>query len=288
MIDLDGAVDLHVHTAPDVYPRSVDDHELLADAAAAGMRALLLKSHHTLTADRATLAATAPGAARGVRVFGGLVLNRTVGGLNPVAVETAIEFGARQIWMPTIHAAHCLQTAEMEFIRAEARRGRRGIAVLDDAGAVTTEARAILEIVRDADVVLGTGHLGPHESLALLRAAKDLGLRRTLVTHPLMAFTRFTHAQMREAAALGAKLEFCALSCIPEWHDPVPPAQTAAAIRAAGVEHCILASDGGQAWNKRPPAMLRAFAQLLHEEGVAQPDLRRMFATNPAELIDVT
>jgi len=48
--DLEGAIDLHVHTAPDVYDRLVDDDEQLRLAEEAGMRAVLLKSHHTLAA----------------------------------------------------------------------------------------------------------------------------------------------------------------------------------------------------------------------------------------------
>lgn len=284
-IDIDGALDLHVHTAPDVYPRSVDDDELMADAAAAGMRGVMLKSHHTLTADRAALAARAAGERNGVKVLGGLVLNHTVGGLNPVATETAIELGARQIWLPTIHAAHCMRFADVEFVQAEVRRGRQGVVVVNDGGDMTPEALAVLEVVRDAGIVLGTGHLGPAESLTVLRAARDLGMRRLLVTHPLMSFTRFDPTQLRAAVALGAVLELCALSCNPRWHDPVKPAATAAAIRAVGPEHVVLASDGGQVWNARPPAMLRAFAQSLFDEGVPEADLRRMLGDNPAELV---
>jgi len=282
MIDLAGAIDLHVHSAPDVYPRSVDDDELVAEAAAAGMSGLLLKSHHTLTADRATLAGKRAG---DVSVHGGLVLNRTVGGLNPVAVETAVAFGARQIWMPTIHAAHCLRVAAVPFVRAEAEHGREGIDVLDETGGLTEDALAVLEIVRDADIALGTGHLDPVESLTLLEAARDLGLRRLVVTHPLMTFTRFTHDQMRAAAALGARLEFCALSCIPEWHDAVETAVTAAAIGAVGAEHCVLASDGGQDWNEHPARMLLGFARALEGEGVPVPALRTMLRDNPARVL---
>lgn len=283
--DIHGAIDLHVHTAPDVYPRSVDDDELLADARAAGMRAVMLKSHHTLTADRATMAVKSAGEPDGFRLVGGLVLNRTVGGLNPVAVETAIEFGARQIWLPTIHAEHCMRTAEVEFVRAEVRRRREPVVVVGEDGEPTAETRLVLEIVRDADVALATGHLRPDESLTVLRAARDMGLRRLLVTHPLMSFTRFDRSQMRAAVALGAKLELCALSCIPEWHHPVTSAESAAAIREVGCEHVVLASDGGQEWNAHPPAMLRAFATSLHAEGIADRELRRMLCDNPAELI---
>lgn len=282
-VSLEGAIDLHVHTSPDVYERSVTDDEQVEQARSAGMRAVLLKSHHTLTADRATLAS----ARLGLPVFGGLALNHTVGGLNPVAVETAIAFGAKQVWMPTLHARHCLEHAAPEMFRAEARKGREGIGVLDGEGEVLPVVRAILEMVRDAGIALGTGHIAPEETLALLRTCRDLGLERTLVTHPLMSFTRFTLPQMREAASLGATLEFDYLSCAPKWHDPVPVSETAAAIRAVGAAHCVIATDGGQPYNPVPVGMLRAFAEELRAEGIGADELRVMMCENPARLLDL-
>ncbi len=281
MMHLDGAIDLHVHTAPDVYDRLVTDDQQVEGALTAGMRAVLLKSHHTLTADRATLARDR----HGLPVFGGLALNHSVGGLNPVAVETAIAFGARQIWMPTLHAKHCLEHAEPEMFRAEARKGRVGLTVLDSDGAVLPVVQEILEQIRDADIALGTGHLAPEESLALLRAAKDLGVSRLLVTHPLMSFTRFTLDQMRAAAELGALLEFDYLSCAPTWHDPVPVSLTAKAIHAVGAERCVLATDGGQPYNPPPVEMLRRFGSELLAEGRSEPEIRTMACENPARIL---
>jgi len=282
-IDLDGAIDLHVHTAPDVYERRVTDDEQILAARTAGMRAVLLKSHHTLTADRATLVRER----HGLPVYGGLALNHPVGGLNPVAVETAIDFGARQIWMPTLHARHCLEHATAPMFRAEAEKGRVGLTVLDDDGALRPDVRTILELVRDADIALGTGHLAPAESLVLLAEARRMGVRRMLVTHPLMSFTRFTLPQMQKAARLGAKLEFDYLSCSPNWHDRVPIALTAKAIRMIGPRNCVIATDGGQPYNPPPVEMLHLFADGLRSEGLRAEDVRTMACDNPAWILDL-
>lgn len=282
-MDITGAIDLHVHSAPDVYDRSVDDQQLVAEAEAAGMRAVLLKSHHTLTADRAMLAAKQVG----IKVYGGLVLNHTVGGLNPVAVETAIAFGGRQIWMPTLHAAHCLAVAEPEMFRAEARKGRRGIRVADAEGKLNPDVMPVLEQIRDADIALGTGHISPDESLVLLRAAREIGVTKVLVTHPLMQFTRFTIDQMKAAADLGALLEFDYLSCCPNWHTAVSPSRTAEAIHAVGFDHCVLATDGGQTFNPHPAQMLSDFADALLAEGIAERDIRAMLCANPARILGI-
>lgn len=281
MIDLEGAVDVHVHSAPDVYPRSLDDLELARAAEEAGMGGLLLKSHHTLTADRAELV----GKQVGIPIRGGLALNLTVGGINPVAVETAIAFGARQIWMPTIHARNCMATATGEMFQREARKGYAGLVAFDESGQPAANLLAVLELVRDADVVLGTGHLAPQESLRLIELARGMGQRRILVTHPLMSFTRFTTDQMRTAVAWGATLEFDALSCHPNWPRAMSPTDAAAAIAAVGPAHCVIGSDGGQAANGAAPRMLLAFAQALEAAGTAEADLRRMLRDNPAELL---
>jgi hypothetical protein len=281
VIDLAGAIDLHVHSAPDVYPRSLSDLQVAQAAEAAGMRAVLLKSHHTLTADRATLVRQHVG----IAVHGGLALNLSVGGINPVAVETAIALGARQIWMPTIHARNALRNAVGARFEKEAARGYAGLVAFDEAGDPVGGLLPILEMVRDAGIALGTGHLAPEESLSLLRLARDLGLRHVLVTHPMMSFTRLSIGQMTRAVELGGYLEFVALSCHPSWPGSMPAAAVAEAIHEVGVRACVLASDGGQASNATAPDMLRTFALELGEAGLEPNDLRRMMSDNPAYLL---
>jgi len=283
MIDFAGAIDLHVHSSPDVYPRLQDDIEVAQAAAAAGMQAVLLKSHHTLTADRAALIESRVG----ITVHGGLALNLTVGGINPVAVETAIAFGARQIWMPTIHARHCLRTADAEMFRTEARKGYAGLVPFDEDGEPVPGLREILEMIRDAEIVLGTGHLAPEESLKLLQFARDMGLAKLLVTHPLMNFTLFSTDQMRRASDLGAYLEFDALTCRPGWPHAMPASSTAEAIASVGPDRCVLASDGGQIWNPAAPHMLLSFAEEIADHGIGEDSLKQMLHDNPAYLLGV-
>jgi len=102
VIDIDGAYDLHVHSAPDLFPRIADDRQMVADAAAKGFAGVVMKNHFEGTVSRAKLAT--PEAGR-LKVYGSLVLNRYVGGVNPYAVEAALRLGARIIWMPTLDAA---------------------------------------------------------------------------------------------------------------------------------------------------------------------------------------
>src|SRR5687768_4368412 len=142
---LDGAVDLHVHSYPDVDPRRYDDIDLAREAANAGMGAILIKSHQASTVERAYLVSRV---VSGIDVYGGLVLNETVGGLNPSAVRLAIRLGAKQVWMPTRSAANDR--------RHHQQAG--GITILDSEGRLCLEAREIVALVAKAGCALGTGH----------------------------------------------------------------------------------------------------------------------------------
>src|SRR5262249_60845992 len=96
---LRGAVDIHIHHAPDLYVRIQDPVELAHDARSVGMRAFCIKRHNFPTAALATMAQKV---VPEVDVFGSIACNRQVGGLNPIAVEAAINYGVRQIWSRTI------------------------------------------------------------------------------------------------------------------------------------------------------------------------------------------
>src|ERR1700761_4612239 len=99
-VDLHGAADLHCHFGPDAHrERSVDAFEAAREAAAAGHRAVVLKSHDFHTASLAwSVAQVVPG----VEVYGGISCDREVGGVTPAAVEIALRLGGRIVWLPTL------------------------------------------------------------------------------------------------------------------------------------------------------------------------------------------
>ena len=55
---LDGVIDLHVHTAPDVIRRACNDLELTDAAVHAGARSIVIKGHHTAAPSHARRCAT--------------------------------------------------------------------------------------------------------------------------------------------------------------------------------------------------------------------------------------
>jgi len=151
---LEGAVDLHVHSAPDVDLRRFDDIELAREAARAGMGAILIKCHQNSTVERAFLVSKI---VPEIQIFGGLVLNETVGGLNPAAVRVALALGAKQIWMPTRSARN--------HRRRHGQPG--GISVLDASGGLLPAVAEILESVAESNCILGTGHLSDCKKISV-------------------------------------------------------------------------------------------------------------------------
>jgi hypothetical protein len=269
---LEDAIDLHVHSAPDVDARRYNDLELAREAERVGMGAILIKSHQNSTVERAWLVAKV---VTGIQVFGGLVLNETVGGLNVAAVKLALAMGAKEIWMPTRSALnHRLYHGEAG-----------GITVLDASGALVPAAQAIVQAVAQSDAILSTGHLSPHEGAILIRHAHSCGVRKVLVTHPEWAPTFYPVSLQKELAQLGnVWFERCFVSttylcgCV-----PFPVIEQA--IVEAGVETTVLSTDLGQPQTPPPAEGLRLYAERLHNSGFSLEQIRQMMCTNPAHLL---
>lgn len=273
-----GAIDTHIHTGPDLFARSVNDIEAAMMAKEAGMAAIMIKSHHTLTADRAALASSITG----FPVFGGLTLNYFVGGFNRRAVETAIRFGAKQIWMPTITAQFYLQGPRpVAMFEPQLPRDAKGLSIWDENGDVLPAVLSILELVAKHRLILGSGHLSISETKQLVRIAREIGVQNILITHPQARFLSMSIEDMKELASMGALLEHHYVITTSIEKDPVPSQEIARAIREIGAEHCIMATDGGQKQNPIPTESLRAFMGDMLNGGISEKEIRVMTHDNP-------
>ncbi len=269
---LEDAIDLHVHSAPDVDRRRYNDLDLAREAAAAGMGAILIKSHQNSTVERAWLVSKV---VTGIKVFGGLVLNDTVGGLNVAAVKLALAMGAKEIWMPTRSA-----------LNHRSYHGESGgISILDANGGLVPEALAILEAVAQTDCILSTGHLSPREAVVLIHEAKRCGVRKVLVTHPEWAPTFYSFKQQKDLAQLGhVWFERCFVSTT-HLCGSVPFPVIEQAIIEAGVETTVLSTDLGQPQTPPPAEGLRLYAERLRSSGFSADHIHQMMCTNPAHLL---
>jgi hypothetical protein len=279
LIDIDGAYDLHVHSSPDLFPRIADDAAMVADAARRGFAGVVMKNHFEGTASRAAIAARA---VPGLRVYGGLVLNRYVGGINPHAVDAALRLGARVIWMPTLDAA-CHRRAfgfgggflaQSSGLETDAP----GISLLED-GRLVPEARDVMALVKDRGAALATGHVGYEEIAALVEEAEAQNFRKLILTHPYDKAPGLTLDQVRTLARPHVRIEFVFCSITPEWKFTDAPT-IARCMKSIGPAHFVISSDGGQAHNPMPAEGYRRFVQALHAEGLARDDFRVMCREN--------
>jgi hypothetical protein len=280
-VDLTGAADLHCHFGPDPHrERSVDAFEAAAEAAAAGHRAIVLKSHDSPTASLAWAVQRETGPA--ISVFGGICCDREVGGVNPAAVEVALGLGARIVWLPTLSSRQDFDNG----VAAALGIPGPGIVVTDADDRLLPETETVIALVREHDAVLATGHVSAAEHYAVIKEHARRG--KVLVTHATedLAGPKLTPAQCRELAELGAWIELCAMTCIGGLATR-SVAQMVDAVRAVGTGRVTLGTDFGQKINPHPAAGLQTYADALYAEGLTEAEIRRMACGNPCELLGV-
>jgi hypothetical protein len=278
-----GAYDLHIHVAPDVPPRRIDDVALARRFAEVGLAGFALKSHYTSTAERAqVVSAVVPE----VEVVGTLSLNQAVGGLNPLAVEIAAREGARIVWMPTVDSPaetagrtepkpgdKVPQWARLQHELRGLGLGVEPVHVTGPDGELLPEARDVLRAVARHGLILATGHLDRDDTFAVVDAAHEEGVSEIVVTHPEFPCQDFSIEDQRELAARGCLLERCLstpLSGKTTWEHVFD------GVRAVGVEHTLFSSDCGNP--DYPPVEdgLALWADRLLGTGFDEDEVRAM------------
>ena len=270
-----GAIDLHAHHDPDSYPRYADAFEIAKLAKERGLRGIVLKNHWTETAGLAYLVRKY--ATPGFEVFGAVTLDTAVGGVNPQAVRYMIDvaggFG-RIVWMPTHDSEH-----EVRY-----NKETRPFVRVSQGGTLLPEVHEVIGLVAEHDLTLATGHVTPEETLQILKAAKAAGVKRLIVTHPLLdpQFTWMSIEQLKEAANLGAFIELTGGAVSGEGE---PKRRALAAVKAIGASHFVVGSDSGLAGRANHTDTLALAAKALRAAGVSEAELTLMFKGNPAYLV---
>ena len=271
---LAGVIDIHVHSDPDSAPRSIDAIDLARLAKERGMRALVLKNHNESTA---ALAYVVRKEVPGIEIFGGIDLNRSVGGINPVAIEHMAQMKGgwgRVVWLPTFDAENQVRYS---------KENRPFVPVAKD-GRLLPEVQQVMALVAKNRLTLETGHSSAEEGVLIAREARKQGVEHVVVTHAMQAPVHMSIAQMKEAATQGAYIEFVYGSLLgrnPEFRIE----DFVKAIREVGPAACILSSDLGQPGNPLHPDGLATFFEALRKQGVSQSDIDRMSKTNPARAL---
>jgi hypothetical protein len=194
-----GIVDLHVHAAPSLVPRHGFDPQVVANNRdAVGVAIQVLKAHEGSSAERAQLC--------GEGVYGGIVLNSSVGGANPDAVEVACRLGGRIVWMPTVSSHAHKEAADCAELVVHRSLVFRTVPVVEH-GRLVEGWDEVFDVVAHHDVVLASGHLTCEETLVAFRRAHEHGVRRFLVNHPFLPFLNWDDELIAGFVELGARLE---------------------------------------------------------------------------------
>lgn len=267
---------MHVHAAPDLIPRRLDAMQLVRRMKSVGMRGAILKSHYTPTTDIAWLIRKIE---PDFEVFGSLTLNLpSTGGLNPQAVEIAIKLGAKEIWMPTISSSH--------HLRFEGKDPSRGLTILRKDGELVSEAVEILNLIADANIVLGTGHLSFRESQILVSYANEIGVKKILVTHPEWRLVNMPIEVQIELARKGAFMEHCYYATT-KLGGGLDPMEIAGQIKAVGAQQCIMATDFGHELIPNPIDGMKDYVENMTKSGVSKEEIDKMTRKNPAGLLNL-
>jgi hypothetical protein len=289
-----GAVDYHVHVAPDFTSRRITDVDLARRCLQTGQAGFGLKSHYTSTAERAQVVAAA---VPGVVVLGTITLNRSVGGLNPLAVEVAARQGARVVWFPTVSAVNeqheVLESGRHEtvpvWVAFELSLREAGlmcdpVPVVDDRGRLLPEANEVLDVIARHGLVLCTGHLGRDEIFRLVETAAERGIRDIVVTHPEFPSQSIVPDDQIELAALGALMERAFTT---PHTGKVAWERVFEATRAVGPECTVWATDLGQSSNPPVEDGLALMADAFLADGFTDDEIRTMAVANTRRVAGV-
>ena len=280
-----GVIDMHVHPAPDVFGRALTDIETVTLARRKGMRGIVLKNHVVTTADRA---ATAMEVVPGIEVWGGIVLNNSVGGVNPAAVEWMHRMSGgrgKVVWLPTFDSD--------KHVKTLVDRNKSGLVVAPD-GKVTPQMEEILKIIARENLLLATGHVHAEEVVAVTKRAKELGVKNIIVTHGLTNIPGLTMEQAKEVTAMGGVIEVCYLqfmtgpdaqyAWMKHWNQ-VNTTQVLMALNEVGADSLVISTDLGQQGMMMPPDGVENAIAALKAAGISQGDIDKMMKKNPAKLL---
>jgi hypothetical protein len=271
---LKGALDLHFHMDP-WLPSAMNGQASIADvrtARARGMRGLVIKDHNEPTAPLAYhLRPDVPG----LELYGGFVLNRPNGGVNPAGVEfmaTQIKGEpGRIVWMPA---------GDTEKEVRESKDPNRPFVAVSRSGELLPEVKEIISIIAKHGLVVASGHIIPSDALMVFREAKRQGLQHMIATHAFDLAGKMTVEEMQEAAKLGAFIEF-------DFRNTLEGGRMDA-IRKVGPEFCFLSEFWTKVTAPKEYAGLEgvgAFAEVLRAHGFTDRELEIMFKDNPAKAL---
>ena len=285
---LKGILDIHVHAGPSVSNRQVDAADMLKEAVVAGYRGFLVKDHYFPSCMGVKMVQEHCDA-QGVEIYSSMCLNNSMGLFNLMALDAAINMGAKIIYFPTVSSKNHIDHHKGNFVGSgKMSVPETPVVYVDENGVMDPAAVECLKLIAEKDVVLGTGHGTAWEIDHLVEKALEVGVKRILVNHPQFHIGA-SYEQMTKWAKLGAYIEmnvcvFTSGSKLGSLDDQV----IADMLKAVPLEQMILDSDMGQNGNGSPVDGMYRFIRLLMDKfGLSEEDINLIAKTNPAKLLGV-
>lgn len=288
-IALKGIIDLHIHAGPSLADRKVDAAEMMEYALKFGYRAYVIKDHYFPTVMSASLCEKHLGQGK-VKVFGGIALNNSVGGINVKAVDAAYGMGAKFVYMPTVSAKHHINSHKgQHFPGGSSKEGisEREMLYIDNNGKLNDSVIAVLEYVAERpDLILATGHGTQAEIEALLQKGSELGIAKMYANHPFYMINADINT-MSYWASLGATIEINACVFLFGEH-PTPMSVAKNIFERIPLDKIVITSDLGQKNNSTPSQGLYDFLVKLQREcGITDEQIYAATRTNSAKLLEL-
>jgi hypothetical protein len=279
------SIDTHVHGGSDPFERRQLEDEIAIDCTKAKMKAVVIKTWYTPSASRNALVQkivnkwAEENEMNPVKVFGGVTLNNSVGGLNPEAVVKCLGFPRfKYVWMPMADSYyHNLVVFN---------RRNQGIHIIDEHGKVPPKLKEILRIIADNNLILASGHYPYRETAILMEEAKKLGVKKMEIVHPTLIHSKHTLAEMKEMANEGVKLGLMGIASVNtrflegfRWYIKV--------IKTLA-DSMVYGSDSGQIQNPTHMEGTKWLIRILLAYGVTENEIRKIFHTNPQAHLDIS
>lgn len=267
---INGAIEFHVHGSPDVIKRKKSEIEIVKDAKKHKLKGVILKNHNDSTVMRAFYIKKI---ISNINVFGGLALNESYGGINPKAVEIALNLGAKIIWFPTISAKN-----HKKYFKEAG-----GISILRN-GELTKKTIEILKLIKKYNAIFSTGHLSFKEIKKIIEKAKELKINKIIVGHPEWQVPNLNIEQQKEISGKGVYFERCYFPTT-DPNQKLPIRKIVKNINSIGYKSTILATDFGQSYNIAPIKAFQMYLKKLLEHGISEQKIEVMIKDNPNKLL---
>lgn len=280
-----GYYDLHVHTGPSIFTRRLSDYELGQQIINNEIGGAVIKAHEGDTTMRAFIVNSILDKKV---LYGSITLNSYVGGLNLSAVELSLKMDCNIVWFPTVDARNHRNYYEKKGQFNGLKQGNSQdtiVDLVDEKGNLKKEVIEILQLVKQYDSFIATGHISVEDIDKIIDESKKIGFNNIIITHPESAITKISPEKQKEYARLGLFIEKSYLWTTSDWGNTIE--ELAYNIQFLGSNNCIITTDFGQKDNNYPYIGFNEFVNKLLQYGIKEKEIEEMSIVNPKRILKI-